>query len=280
MSTRRILDYYRIPDIQVQLRDWQAGPVVTTVAVTPLRQRRVGTAVLAATFLVVFGPGVVATVRGSASAGVPSGWQDRVAAAEWDVLAVVVVLGAIRYVVHHLPDVAHRMHLRRASPAVTLTGAALFVAAALVSTRLVDQVIASPGTGLGTGAGALTTGVLAGWSAALTEELALVALAAAVTRGSLVRVLAVLVALRWLVHLHYLGASVFVLLWVPAAYAIYRWTRSVWPLVIGHAVYDTVAVVGSTCPAMHRAADVTLYAIALAGPLAVVRYMTITTPST
>ena len=77
--------------------------------------------------------------------------------------------------------------------------------------------------------------------------------------------LAVLVALRWLVHLHYLGASVFVLLWVPAAYAIYRWTRSVWPLVLGHAVYDTLAVVGATYRSLHATTQTVLIVVACAG---------------
>lgn len=231
------------------------------------RQRRVGIAVVGATFLAVFGPGIVATLRGGAAA--PSGWQDRVAVAEWDVLAVLVALVSMRYVVRHLPDVAQRLSLQPASPAVTLTGAALFVAAALASTRLVEHVVASPSTaGLGTGAGALTTGVLAGWSAAVTEELVLIALAAAVTRGPAARVVVVLVALRWLVHLYYLGASVFVLLWVPAAYVIYRWTRSIWPLVLGHGVYDTLAVLGSTYTPLRPATDLVLFVVALAGVLA------------
>src|SRR5205085_6422264 len=133
------------------------------------------------------------------------------------------------------------------APARTVGAAGLYVVIAAASGWIGDRFAhGTPTQLIGDGAGGMIVGTAAAISAGVTEELVLLSLAAAVVRQALRDrprlvlpvTLAVLIVLRWSIHLHYGTASVFVLFWVPAAYALFRWTGSVWPLVIGHAAYD------------------------------------------
>lgn len=47
--------------------------------------------------------------------------------------------------------------------------------------------------------------------------------------------------LRLSIHTYYGWGSLFVLLWIPAGYALYRAAGSIWPLIVAHAVYDGIS---------------------------------------
>jgi hypothetical protein len=134
---------------------------------------------------------------------------------------------------------------------------------------------------LGHGAGSFVVTSAAAAAAGVTEEITLVALAAAVvaqsfhargrhSRWAVPTTIAVLIALRWPVHLYYLWGSVFVLAWVPGAYLLYRWIGSVWPLVLGHWCYDWLAIARQTYPGLSRPLGVGLWLIAALGVVAIV----------
>ncbi len=53
-------------------------------------------------------------------------------------------------------------------------------------------------------------------------------------------VLPLVIALRLVIHIYYGWGSLFVLLWIPARYALYRASGSIWPLIVAHAVYDGI----------------------------------------
>jgi len=254
---------------------------------TKRRQVALGAVALAGVWLAVFGTGVVASLRmlaGAASPPAPTGWGDRVAALEWDVVAVgVVLVVVVRWLPRHAPDLARRMQLgrrlTRRVPGGLAGAAAVYVAVAVVSSWAGTALVAGlhlpgrayPQLGGGT-AGLLTTGaasLAAGW----TEEVVLVALAAAVvqhacaprSRWAVPATLALVVALRWLVHCYYGWTSLFVLVWAPGAYAVYRWAGSVWPLIAGHWAFDGLAAVQQAYPALTRAVEEARWVIAAAG---------------
>ncbi|MEO9139011.1 MAG: hypothetical protein ABI345_08085 [Jatrophihabitans sp.] len=263
-----------------------------TPAARPRRQTGVAALALLGVYLAVFGPGIASSFRsvlGDATR-VDTTWPARVAALEWDVFAVLIVVTVVlRWLPKHAPDVTARMALQRrlgrAVPGGIAGAAAGFVAIAMVSSRLGDQVA----TGLdlvhggqpqaGTGLGSFLSSVSAAASAALTEELVLVALAVALVeqyaaerneraRWLVPGTLGLLLALRWLVHLYYLWGSVFVLFWVPGVYLLYRWVGSVWPLVLGHFGYDCAALAGHAFPSTTSAVDAGLWAVSGVGVVA------------
>lgn len=78
-------------------------------------------------------------------------------------------------------------------------------------------------------------------------------------------VLALLTGLRLSIHLYYGAGSVFVVLWVPAGYLLYRATRSIGPLIIGHIVYDLLATTVQRSPAFHIPALLLLAALSVLG---------------
>ena len=192
----------------------------------------------------------------------------------------VVVLVVVRWLPRHAGTVTHRLLLVRPPVARLAAGAAGYVAVAVVATRLTDATVSAAhlpsgrysqsAGGIG---GFLITGA-AGTAAGITEELTLVALAAAVvgqvwsgrrSRWALPAALALLVTLRLLVHLYYLWGSLFVLVWVPGAYLVYRWVGSVWPLVLGHWIFDWLAVTAAAFPRTAGVVDAVLWVIAGCG---------------
>jgi hypothetical protein len=54
-------------------------------------------------------------------------------------------------------------------------------------------------------------------------------------------------------------------LWIPAAYLLYRATRSIGPLIGGHIVYELLATTVQRSPALHTPALVLLAALGVFG---------------
>lgn len=260
--------------------------MATTIGRTDARAQRgsgglIAAATLAGVYLLVFGPGVLTSLRVVAGYAAPPSspaWTDRVADVEWDVFSVaVVVLVIARWLPRRAAEVTTRMYLARPRIRRLATAVALYVGVAAVASWLSGSVVAAAHlptaqyTRLGGGlAGYLFAGTAA-TAASVTEELTMVALATAVVgylcRGTTRRwtvpaTLMLLIALRLLVHLYYLWGSLFVLLWVPGAYLVYRWARSIWPLVIGHCVYDWLALTGAAFPRTARVVDAVLWVAA------------------
>jgi hypothetical protein len=259
------------------------------------RQLVVGAATLVGVYLSVFGPGVVTSIRalmGLTPPPVPVAWTDRVAALEWDVFTVsVVVIVVLRRLPRHAPLVTDRMRLSR-KPTRPIAGgllgaSAVYVAVAAASSWVGGSVVSTwhlahaAYTQVGSGVGSFLVTGAAATAAGFTEEITLVALAAAVIehafaargrdgRWAVPTAIAAMVVLRLLVHLYYLWGSVFVLIWVPGAYLVYRWAGSVWPLVIGHWCYDFLAVAAQTSPGSARQFDAVLHAVAAVGVAVVV----------
>lgn len=258
------------------------------------RQLIVGLATLLGVFLCVFGPGVLTSIRMiSGNTGPPAShaWGDRVAALEWDVFATAVVLiVVVRWLPRHAPLVTRRMglggRLTHWVPAGLLGAAAGYVAVAVVSSWAGDHLVThwqlARGTytqlGQGTGSFVVTSGAAA--AAGFTEETTLVALAAAVVeqachargrrpRWTITATITALIVLRWLIHLYYLWGSVFVVAWAPGAYLLYRWVGSVWPLIVGHWLYDGLALAARVYPRVSRPLDTTLWVLAACGVVAI-----------
>lgn len=248
----------------------------------------IGAVTLLGVYAVVFGPGVLTSLRALAGVAGPLpalGWGDRVAQLEWDVFAsALVIVVVLRWLPRHAPLVTRRMRLQALPPALMLAATAAYVGVAMVSGWVGDRLVATLHLASGSysqaghGGGSLVVSLAAAGAAGFTEEIVLVALAAAVVgqvcaragRWQVPAVLAALVALRWLVHLYYLWGSVFVLAWVPGAYLLYRCAGSVWPLVAGHCVYDWLALTGHAYPASAAVCDDVLWTIAACGAAAAV----------
>jgi hypothetical protein len=250
------------------------------------RQFLIGLAALAGLYAVIFGPAVVNSLRVLFDPGADiwaTGWARQVATLEWDVFVVVVALAVVlRWLPRHAPGLARRMQTGRAHrvPGGIVATAAAYIGIALVSGWLGDHLVAAlrlphhAYAAAGRGATDLVLGTAAGSAAALTEELVLVALAVAVIdqhwttrrpRWAAAATIALLLALRWLPHLYYGWGSVFVLLWVPGVYLLYRWVGSVWPLVLGHAAYDLLLTAERAYPTIAPALGQLMWAIAAFG---------------
>lgn len=105
-------------------------------------------------------------------------------------------------------------------------------------------------------------------SAGIGEELLLLAIPFALaTRAGWKpwAVIVLLTGLRLSIHLYYGAGSVFVVLWIPAAYLLYRATGSIAPLMLGHIVYDLLATTVQRSPALHTPALVLLAGLAVLG---------------
>ena len=105
-------------------------------------------------------------------------------------------------------------------------------------------------------------------SAGIGEELLLLAIPFALaTRAGWKpwAVIALLTGLRLSIHLYYGAGSVFVMLWIPAAYLLYRATGSILPLMLGHIVYDLLATTAQRSPALHTPALILLAGLAVLG---------------
>lgn len=70
---------------------------------------------------------------------------------------------------------------------------------------------------------------------------------------------------RLSIHLYYGASSVFVVLWIAAAYLLYRATGSIAPLMLGHIVYDLLATTVQRSPVLHTPALVLLAGLAVLG---------------
>jgi len=123
-----------------------------------------------------------------------------------------------------------------------LSAAAAMTANALASLHLVERVY--PGAVEAAHSSELTRVFLFGSVAAgLGEEILLFAVPIALARRSRwppAAVLALVIALRLAIHTYYGWGSLFVLLWIPAGYALYRAAGSIWPLIVAHTVYDWI----------------------------------------
>jgi len=105
-------------------------------------------------------------------------------------------------------------------------------------------------------------------SAGIGEELLLLAIPFALaTRAGWKpwAVIVLLTGLRLSIHLYYGAGSVFVVLWIPAAYLLYRATGSILPLILGHIVYDLLATTVQRSPALHTPALALLAGLAVTG---------------
>jgi hypothetical protein len=101
----------------------------------------------------------------------------------------------------------------------------------------------SSGQGLGT----VVDDLFSSFGAGLQEELILLAVPAALCalRGwRPTRILVLLILFRLGIHIYLGWGCLFVLLWIPAAYLLYRAAGTIWPLVLGHAIYDSLAYLG------------------------------------
>ncbi len=78
-------------------------------------------------------------------------------------------------------------------------------------------------------------------------------------------VIALLTGLRLSIHLYYGAGSLFVVLWIPAAYLLYRATGSIAPLMVGHIVYDLLATTIQRSPALHTTALILLAGLSVVG---------------
>ena len=78
-------------------------------------------------------------------------------------------------------------------------------------------------------------------------------------------VIGLLTGLRLAIHLYYGAGSVFVVLWIPAAYLLYRATGSILPLIIGHVGYDLLAVTAQRSPELHTPALTALLTVTVLG---------------
>jgi hypothetical protein len=230
-------------------------------------------------------------MAGVATPQASSAWMDRVAAIEWDVFTTgVVLLVVVRWLPGHAPVVTRHMclgrRLTRRVPFGFLGASAAYVAVAVANSCASDHVVADwhlargTYTQLGSGTGSFVVTSVAAAAAGFTEEITLVVLAAAVvqqafdargrhSRWAAPATVAVLVALRWSVHLYYLWGSLFVLGWVPGVYFLYRWIGSVWPLIVGHWLYDWLALAAQTYPGLSRLLGAVLWALAAVGVVAI-----------
>jgi len=102
-------------------------------------------------------------------------------------------------------------------------------------------------TGLSTYLGDIPESLAAG----ITEEILLFALPIAllrIRRWSTAKILAVVVLARVGIHLYYGWGVLLVLPWMIGAYLLYQVTRSIWPAIIGHAIYDLVTFANNRFP--------------------------------
>lgn len=121
---------------------------------------------------------------------------------------------------------------------------------------------------------------LASLGAGLEEELVLFAIPIAYLarrRCSTATILVAVTAIRLSIHLYYGWESCFVLVWIPLGFALYRASGTIWPLVIGHAVYDSFVMAQTFLPSWWAARDENvltwfMWTAGAIGILSVVRY--------
>ena len=124
----------------------------------------------------------------------------------------------------------------------------ILAAAGAVTNQLLAQVgvVARgyPGAGDAANNAALAGALLFSSAAAgVGEEILLFAVPIALARRSgwsPLAALTLVTALRWTIHAYYGWGSLFVLLWIPAGYLLYRAAGSIWPLIAAHALFDAL----------------------------------------
>ena len=156
-----------------------------------------------------------------------------------------------------------------------LSAASAMTASALSSLHVAQRVY--PGAGQAADSPELARAFLFGSvSAGIGEELLLFAIPIALARRSKwppAAILTLLIALRLAIHTYYGWGSLFVLLWIPAGYALYRAAGSIWPFVIAHALYDGIQFSIDSWPAAHDIlVSINLAAALLGAVVALVGY--------
>ena len=104
--------------------------------------------------------------------------------------------------------------------------------------------------------------------AGIGEEILLFAIPIALARRagwSTPSTIALVTVLRLAIHTYYGWGSAFVLLWIPAGYALYRAAGAIWPLIAAHTIYDGVAFSIDSWPAAGHVLTVMNLACALLG---------------
>ena len=148
-----------------------------------------------------------------------------------------------------------------------LSAASAVTASALSSLHLAQRVY--PGAADAAQSGELTRAFLFGSVAAgIGEEILLFAIPIALARRSgwsPIGALLLVTGLRLAIHTYYGWGSLFVLLWIPAGYVLYRAAGSIWPLVVAHAVYDGIQFSSDAWPAAHDTLTLVNLVAALAG---------------
>jgi len=83
-------------------------------------------------------------------------------------------------------------------------------------------------------------------------------------------ILITVLVLRSGIHLYYGWGGVFVVPWMIGAVLLYRALRSIWPLVIGHIIYDILVDLRNRLPVLNDVIAVGLWGFVVAGVLIVV----------
>lgn len=107
----------------------------------------------------------------------------------------------------------------------------------------------------GHGAAEVITALASSASAGPTEELLCLAVPIALAARSGWHPWATFVlvlTIRLAFHLYYGWTALFVLLWIPATWLLYRAAQTVWPLIVAHSVYDmAITVLNHTSGRLH-----------------------------
>lgn len=126
-----------------------------------------------------------------------------------------------------------------------------------------------PGAGDAAHSAALTGAFLAGSVAAgVGEEILLFAIPIALAHRAGWPAWAVVVfvtVLRWSIHAYYGWTSLFVVVWIPVAYLLYRAAGSIWPLVAGHGLFDLLQFGQNAWPAQAEAISWVSLTVAVTG---------------
>ena len=83
-------------------------------------------------------------------------------------------------------------------------------------------------------------------------------------------ILITVLVLRSGIHLYYGWGGVFVVPWMIGAVLLYRALRSIWPLVIGHIIYDILVDLSNRLPLLNDVIALALWGFVVAGVLIVV----------
>jgi len=126
-----------------------------------------------------------------------------------------------------------------------------------------------PGAGDAAHSAVLTGAFLAGSVAAgVGEEILLFAVPIALARRAgwpVWVVVGFVTVLRWSIHAYYGWTSLFVVVWIPAGYLLYRAVGSIWPLVAGHGLFDLLQFGQNAWPRQAEAISYVSLTVAVTG---------------